>query len=211
MGSHSADAASLAGTLTVNPEHYNLSFGHLYDLTPGTFAHLSRLVYRTAFFLIAGPLIAFVFALLRRWTPAFLVLGVMMAGICHSYNAGMVAFEPVLSSKGLAKVIEYHHRPGDMIVINDFYEKGSTLNFYTGLQVHVLNGEFGVLWWGTKHYEDAPKVFLDESAFEDLWKSSRRIFFFSEKGPLEDFLKKHPGLTYRELAGDGGKKILINW
>ncbi|MGA2027502.1 MAG: hypothetical protein ABSH17_10615, partial [Syntrophobacteraceae bacterium] len=140
----------------------------------------------------------------------FLVLAAMMVGLCHLYNAGMVAFEPVLSSKSLAKVVQYHYRPGDKVVINDFYEKGSTLNYYTGLQVYVMNAGFGVLWYGLQD-KTAPKLCLTQDELINEWTSGKRIFLFSEQEPLKSFLSLHPDFNYRVLAESGGKKILINW
>ncbi len=209
-GNHGAAGGSLSSTLTIHPDQYNLAFGHLHDLTPATFAHLAPLVLRTAAYLIVGPLAALLFALWRRWTVCFLFLAAMMVGLTHSYTSGMSAFEPVLSSKSLAKTIQYYYRPGDMIVINDFYEKGSTLNYYTGLQVYVMNSDFGVLWYGLQD-PDAPKLTLTEKELMDKWKGKHRIFLFSEKRPLQSFLARHPDLNYRVLAGAGGKEVLINW
>lgn len=210
LGDHTATASTLSATLTVNPEEYNLAFGHIHDLTPATFAYLSSLVYRTAAVLIVGALSALLFAFWKRWMVSFLFLALMMVGLCHSYTSGMVAFEPVLSSKSLAKVVEYYYQPGDKIVINDFYEKGSTINYYTGLQVHVMDSQFGVLWYGLQD-PGAPRISIEEKELVEHWNSDGRVFLFSEKGPLEAFLKKHPGLSYRVLAEDGGKKIIVNW
>ena len=210
LGNHSEAARTLAGTLTSHPERYNLAFGHIHDLTAATFCLLSPLVYQTAALLILGPAAAFFLALRKRWIVCFLFLATMMIGLCHLYNAGMVAFEPVLASKSLAKVVHYYYRPGDKIVINDFYEKGSTLNYYTGLQVSVMNGGFGVLWYGL-HDKTAPRLCLTQDELLSEWKSGKRIFLFSEKKPLESLLSLHPDFDYRVLAEDGGKKILINW
>ncbi len=210
MGGQAASGSSLSGTLTTNPSQYNLAFGHIHDLTPATFAYLAPLVRRTAVFLIVGPLAALLFAFWRRWTICFLFLAVMMVGLTHSYTAGMTAFEPVLSSKNLAQTIQYYYRPGDMIVINDFYEKGSTLNYYTGIQVYVMNSNFGVLWYGLKD-PGAPKISLTEKELLDRWKENRRIFLFSEKKSLRSFLARHPDLSYRVLAEAGGKEVLVNW
>ncbi len=182
----------------------------MYDLTSATFRLLAPLVQQTAFLLIAGPLAAFLFAAWKRWMVSFLFLAAMMIGLCHSYNAGMIAFEPVLSSKSLAKVIQYHYRPRDKIVINDFYEKGSTLNYYTGLQVHVMNTGFGVLWYGLQD-KAAPKLGLTGDELIKEWTSGERIFLFSEQKLFDSFLSRHPGFNFRLLAEDGGKKVLINW
>ncbi len=208
-GNHSGQANTLSGTLTTNPENYNLAFGHMHDLTPATFSILAPLVYRAAAYLIVGPSAALLFALRKRWMVSFLFLAAMMIGLCNSYNAGMIAFEPVLSSKSLAKVVQYYYQPGDEIVINDFYEKGSSLNYYTGQQVHVMNSGFGVLWYGLRD-PAAPRLSLTDDQLLEEWTSGTRIFFFSEREPLEAFLSRHPGFNYRLLAEDGGKKILIN-
>jgi len=209
IGNH-AGTHTLYGTLTSNPEHYNLAFGHIHDLTPATFRLLSPLVYQTATIMIVGPLAALLFAVRKRWIVSFLFLTAMMIGMCHLYNQGMIAFEPVLSSKSLANVIQYHYRPGDKIVINDFYEKGSTLNYYTGQQVQVTNSGFGVLWYGLQD-KTAPKVALTDDELLNEWTSGGRVFLFSEKKPLDSFLSRHPDFNYKLLAEDGGKKILINW
>ena len=209
VGNHISER-SLSATLTTNPERYYLAFGHIRDLTPATFRLLSPLVYKAAALLIVGPSAAFLLALRKRWLVSFLTLAAMMIGVSHLYNAGMVAFEPVLGSKSLAKVVQYYYRPGDEIVINDFYEKGSTLNYYTGLQVHVLNGGVGVLWYGLQD-KTAPKLWLTEDALLKEWRSGKKIFMFSEKKPLDSFLSRHPDFDFRVLAEDGGKKILINW
>jgi len=210
LGNPSEEARTLAGTLTSHPERYNLAFGHIHDLTAATFSLLSPLVYKTAALLILGPSAAFFLALRKRWMVCFLLLTTMMIGLCHLYNAGMVAFEPVLGSKSLAKVVQYYYRPGDKIVINDFYEKGSTLNYYTGLQVYVMNGGFGVLWYGLQD-KTAPRLCLTQDELLSEWTSGKRIFLFSEKKPLKSLLSLHPDFGYRVLAEDGGKKILINW
>ena len=91
-----------------------------------------------------------------------------------------------------------------------FHEKGSTLNYYTGLPVHVMNTGFGVLWYGLQD-RGAPKLGLDENELTAEWTSGKRIFLFSERGPLKSFLERHPDFHYRLLAHDGGKKVIVNW
>ncbi len=198
-GNHSAQAHTLAGTLTTNPSRYDIAFGHMRDLTSATLRYLAPLVYQTAALLILGPSAAFFLALRKRWMVSFLLLAAMMIGLCHLYNAGMVAFEPVLSSKSLAEVVRGCYRPGDKIVINDFYEKGSTINYYTGLQVYVMNDGFGVLWYGLED-ETAPRLCLTQEELLNEWRSGKRIFLFSEKKPLDSFLSLHPDI---ELSGIG--------
>lgn len=211
MGKGTSESArELTSTLTFNPQQYALSFGHMFDLTPSTFGHLAPLVYRTAIIVLLLPSLAFFLALRRKWWLTSLCLGCFMAALVHSYHSGMVAFEPILSSRGLAKTIEYHHKPADRIVVNGVYERGSSINYYTGLQLSVLNGHFGNLWYGS-YFPDAPPIFHDDTTFFELWESKERVFFFSEGAPFDLFIAKHPDFKYRLLAQDGGKKVLINW
>ncbi len=206
-----AAAADLNSTLTVNTDKYALSFGHIHDLTPATFGHLYSLVSRTAAIILVCPLLALGAAIRRRWQVTAVVLGIMMAGLLNSYHGGMVAFEPVLSSRSLAQVIKYHHQPGDEVVINGRYEKGSTINYYAHLRVSILNGHWGNLWYGGSFFPDAHQVFHDDASFLEAWYSNRRLFLFSEAEPLAAFLFRHPDFKYRVLAHEGGKKVLVNW
>ncbi len=208
IGGH-GQAQTLSATLITNPETF-LAIDHLRDLTPATFSYLAPLVYPTAALLIVGPLVALLFAARKRWMVSFLCLSVMMIGLCRMYNAGMVAFEARFGSKNLAEVILHDYRQGDKIVINDFYEKGSTLNYYTGLQVLVLNGSGGVLWYGLQD-KSAPRLAITEEELLNQWKSANRIFLFSKEKPLESFIARHPDFSCRVLAEAGGKKILVNW
>ena len=206
----SGQSRALCHTLTTNPGCYDLSFGHLHDLTAATFSHLAPLVHRAAALLIAGPTAAFLLAMRKRWKLSYAVLAITMIGLCHAYNAGMIAFEPVLSSKTLAQVIGANYRPGDEIVINGCYETGSSLNYYTGREVYVLNGGFGVLWYGLGD-KRAPKLWLTQGELLDKWKSGRRIFLFSERKAMMEFFAHHPDFHYRILSEEGGKEILVNW
>ena len=146
----------------------------------------------------------------KKWLLSTLCLAFTMACLLHSYHGGMVEFEPVLSSKGLAQVIQKEFRQGDRIVINGVYEKGSSINYYTHLQVCVLNGHNGNLWYGS-YFPDSPPIFYDDASFLDLWNSGRRVFFYSEASPLEGFLSRHPDFKCRLLADKGGKKVMVNW
>ena len=90
-------------------------------------------------------------------------------------------------------------------MIDDEYEQGSTLNFYTGIPVHILHVRSANLWYGSQ-FPDAPQVFETHDSFVKLWRGPGRVFLWSEGA--------HPpqveGLTVYELAHSGGKYILSN-
>ncbi|HEV2114670.1 MAG TPA: glycosyltransferase family 39 protein [Terriglobales bacterium] len=184
---------------------YVLSFGHIFDLTPQALG-----VFR-------GPLLGVALALLlgtglnwylrRRGSPRHgnMALTAMSVALLLCVHSGFVTFSPILSSKKLALAIEKRYRPGDMIVIDDEYEQGSTLNFYTGVPVHILHAPSANLWYGSQ-FPDAPQVFETKESFTKLWQGTGRVFLWAD-GP-------HPpqveGLTVFEMAHSGGKYILTN-
>lgn len=188
-----------------DPTSYVLSFGHVFDLTPQALG-----VFR-------GPLLAVALALLlgtglnwylrRRGWPARgnLALAAMSVVLLLGVHSAFVTFAPILSSKKLALAIQQHYRPGDTIVIDDEYEQGSTLNFYTGVPVHILHAPSANLWYGSQ-FPDAPQVFETRESFAKLWQGSGQVFLWSE-GPHPPQLE---GLTVYELAHSGGKYILTN-
>jgi 4-amino-4-deoxy-L-arabinose transferase-like glycosyltransferase len=210
LGKASAGARELSDTIVANPDRYLITFGRMQEFTPATFGQLSTIIYQTAAVLVIGPLAALLASFRKRWNVVAFFLALMMVGVLYSYRSAMLSFEPILTSKDLARVIKHHYQPNDRIVVNGIYEKGSSLNFYSGHQVSVLNGFFGNLWYGS-YFPDAPPIFYDDPSFLKLWASRQRVFFFSDAGDLKPFLEKHPDFSYRELAESGGKKLLVNW
>ena len=184
---------------------YVLSFGHIFDLTP------------QALGMFRGPLVAVAAALLlgtgvnwylrRRGSPAAgnMALAAMSVVMLLGVHSAFVTFAPILSSKKLAVAIEQQYRPGDTIVIDGEYEQGSTLNFYTGIPVHILHARSANLWYGSQ-FPDAPQVFETEGSFRQLWQGPGRVFLWTE-GPNPPQVA---GLQVYELAHSGGKYILSN-
>ncbi len=209
IGSGSAGAKDLSETMVANPDRLIITFGRMQEFTPATFAQLSTVIYQSALLFIIGPVVALIAGLRKRWRLSVFVLALMMVGFLYCYRSAMLAFEPVFTSKDLAKVIEEHYQPNDRVVVNGMYENGSSVNFYTGIQLSVLNGRSGNLWYGSR-FPDAPQIFFDDASFLELWGSSQRVFFFTSADELKTFLNRNPGFTYRVLAENGGKKVLVN-
>jgi hypothetical protein len=133
----------------------------------------------------------------------------MMVAVLFAVYQGYVIFSPVISSKTLALEIKQEYKPGETIVIYHDYEFGSTLNFYTGIPVHMLNGRRADLWFGS-FFPDAPHVFEDDESFGRLWNSPARVYFFLEESDAEEALKGIDLKTVFVFARSGGKVILTN-
>jgi hypothetical protein len=137
------------------------------------------------------------------------VLTVMSVFLLLAIHAALVTFSPLLTSKPLADAILLLYRPGDIIEINGEYEGGSTVNYYTGHQVRILNGRSANLWYGSL-FPDAPRIFDDSSSFARLWAGPQRIFLWTEAGSRDRALAGVDPATIFLVSRYGGKLILTN-
>jgi 4-amino-4-deoxy-L-arabinose transferase-like glycosyltransferase len=206
----------LSTLLSNNPDLYNLSLGHLYDLTGAAMGLFRGPLTAVAISMIAVGPIAWILRRNGRPYAANLTLAAGMTVTLLSAHEGLVRFNPILGSKGLAQSITAAQRlspaspgaPPDMIVLDGELTSGSTLIFYTRQQVHLINGRVNGLWYGS-FWPDAPALFETESSLHQLWASPRRIFLFTynpvaRRQDLALFGSVHV------LASSGGKSILTN-
>jgi 4-amino-4-deoxy-L-arabinose transferase-like glycosyltransferase len=196
----------IAELLKKNPDAYKLSFGHFLDLTPQAMGAFKVPLLVTGIAFAVGTILNWWLRRSNRTFPANLVLAAMMAVLLHEAHTGLVVFSPVLSSKVLADAIEKNWKPGDIIEDNGDYEAASSVNFYTHRQMRILNGRRNNIWYGST-FPDAPQIFDDDQSFENLWRSHRRIFFWTEEDAIPAYIKS---AGYCELAKWGGKFVLTN-
>jgi 4-amino-4-deoxy-L-arabinose transferase-like glycosyltransferase len=214
---HAAPGTDLATLLSSNPDLYNLSLGHLYDLTGAAMGLFRGHLTAVAISMIAVGPIAY---LLRRRGLTFAANLTLAAGMTVTLLAaheGLVRFNPILGSKDLAEAInqaEINQQPATnnqqppLTIIDGELTSGSTLIFYTGQQVHLINGRVNGLWYGS-FWPDAPAVFETDASLHQLWSSPRRIFLFTPN-PTERKKDLAPYGPVHTLASAGGKTILTN-
>ena len=197
--------ADLAELLKKNPADYDLSLGHVLDLTPSALGAFRGPLLGTSLALLLGTGINWL--LRRRGRPALAnaALALMMVGLLTCVHVAFSTFSPILSSYKLAVAIRQNYRPGDVIVIDGEYHQASTLNFYTGYPVRVLHVPTGNLWYGSQ-FPDAPHVFETPGSFAALWSGSSRVFLWTD----QDEPKALIGMRSFLLARNGGKSILTN-
>ena len=128
-------------------------------------------------------------------------------------HEGLARFYPILGSKGLALAINQaqqadHPDPDDLIIIDGELTSGSTLIFYTGQQVHLINGRVNGLWYGS-FWPDSPPIFETEDSLRQLWAGPRRIFLFTYN-PTTRASDLAPYGPVHTLASAGGKTVLTN-
>ena len=195
----------LAELLKANPEDYNFSLGHVFDLTPRALG-----LFRWP--LLGATLVLFLgtgcnWFMRRHGRPAAgnIALAAMMVVLLACIHISFGIFSPILSSYNLAAAIQRQYRPGDVIVIDGPYDEGSTLNFYTGVQVHVLHEPSGNLWYGAK-FPDAPHIFETPESLAAMWNGKSRIFMWTDQAEPPELR----GLKSYLLARSGGKAIFTN-
>lgn len=149
--------------------------------------------------------------LLRRKNftyAANLTLAAAMIATLLAAHSGLVRFYPTLGSKQLALDIRQVIQPNDLVLIDGELTAGSTLIFYTGEQVHVVNGRVNGLWYGS-FWPDAPHIFETDSTLRQLWAGPHRIFLLTYN-PRQRMRGLAAYAPVHVLASAGGKTVLTN-
>ena len=209
---HAAPGTDLATLLSNNPDLYNLSLGHIYDLTGAAMGLFRGPLTAVALGMIAIGVGSYLLRQRNHTYAANLTLAAGMIVVLLSAHEGFVRFNPILGSKDLALAINRaqtaNPQPNDLIALDGELTSGSTLVFYTRQQVHLVNGHVNGLWYGS-FWPDAPHVFETNSSLHQLWSSPRRIFLFTYN-PTQRQQDLAPFGTVHTLASAGGKTILTN-
>jgi 4-amino-4-deoxy-L-arabinose transferase-like glycosyltransferase len=209
---HHVDPHTDIATLLSQGGEYDLSLGHLFDLTSRAMGLFRWPLILVGLSMITiGPL-TYLLRRTHRTYAANLTLAAAAACLLLCMHAGLVRFYPTLGSKGLAEAIladqQAHPQPNDLIVIDGELTSGSTLLFYTGQPVHLVNGRINGPWYGS-FWPDAPNVFETDASVRSLWAGPRRIFLltYHPDQRIPDLSRFGPIQT---LASAGGKSILTN-
>jgi len=200
--------ADIVDLLTSNPDLYKLSLGHLFDLTAQSMSLFRLPLALTGIAFLGGTASSWWFRRRQNVTDANIALAAMMVVFLFAVHLALGTFYPTLGSKPLALAINREFRPGDTIIIDGTHSQASSINFYTGKQLHMLNARTDNLWYGSL-FPDSPAVFEDNSSFQKLWQSPGRVFFVvydsSGKAKLDAL-----GSPIFEIAKSGGKTVYSN-
>jgi 4-amino-4-deoxy-L-arabinose transferase-like glycosyltransferase len=198
-----ATPGDISTALSSNPAAYTLSLGHMEDLTVKSFAYLRfPLVLAGIAFLIgaAGTL-----ATTGRKT--FLAAAIMMVVFFHAARFALVTFDPFLSSRPLARVLE--KSPPGQLIVNHHYYTFSSVFFYTNRTALLLNGRFNNLVYGS-YAPGAPPVFIDDAEFRRLWSGPERYYIFATDGAVPRLRGLVAEGSLKVVAESGGKSLLTN-
>jgi 4-amino-4-deoxy-L-arabinose transferase-like glycosyltransferase len=199
----------IASLIAANPQFYNLSLGHLFDLTGAAMGLFRGPLTAVAISMLAIGLGSYTLRRRGLCCAANLTLAAAMTITLLAAHEGLSRFYPILGSKGLALAINRANlEPSDQIILDGELTSGSSLIFYTHHQVHLINGNVNGLWYGSL-WPDSPHIFESEDSLRQLWSGSGRIFLFTYN-PAERTRDLSPYGAVRTVASAGGKTVLTN-
>jgi 4-amino-4-deoxy-L-arabinose transferase-like glycosyltransferase len=193
-------------------EAYNLSLSHITDLTGAAMGFFRGPLAATALGMLGIGPISYFLRRKSRTYAANLTLAAAMTITLLAAHEGLARFYPILGSKDLALAINQAQQVAphsdDLIILDGELTSGSSLIFYTGQQVHLINGRVNGLWYGS-FWPDSPPIFETENCLRQLWTGPRRIFLFTYD-PTARITDLTPYGPVHTLASAGGKTILTN-
>lgn len=187
----------ISQALTLNPDAYTLSLGHMRDLTLPAMAYLRTPLLIAAIAFAAG-------ALIRQRVAA---LAAMMVLFTYAAHRALIVFDPYLSSRPLAEALLKAPK-GEVIFDNQYYTFSSVF-FYANARGWLLNGRVNNLEYGS-YAPGAPQIFLNDPEFAERWRRPELHYLLIE-GPA---LPRVEGLVGRDnlhvVKASGGKYLLAN-
>lgn len=204
------EGGSMSDRFGTHPaDFYQTSMAHLFDLTPQLFADLRLSAVIVVFSFTVALTAAWVLRNRLHHMASNVAVALGMVGFFFGANVAYRTFEPDLSSRSLAVAINRSFRPGDQIALYGDIRVAASIGFYTHQRLWLYNATSSNLEFGS-HYADAPKVFLTDQDFPQLWNGIRRVFLVVPESRTDDVLKRIPRNSIWLLAADGRKVVYSN-
>jgi 4-amino-4-deoxy-L-arabinose transferase-like glycosyltransferase len=204
------NGVTLDAMLSQHPTLYNVSLGHVFDLTTQALGFFRvPLIVVALGMVVLGP-VAYLLRCRCQPLASNLLIAAGMVCVLLAAHEGLVRFYPILGSKQLALAIDAARRPGDIVMIDGELTAGSTLLFYQNGTDPVLlvNGRMNGPWFGS-FWPDAPPIFADETRLDRLWSSPQRVFLLTYHPTLRSNDLRRFGNVI-DIASAGGKTVLSN-
>jgi hypothetical protein len=193
----------ISQALSQHPGAYTLSLGHMEDLTLRSFAYL-RLPLAVA---AAACLVGFLGTVHARSQRAVMAATLMMVLFYQAARLAMVDFDPFLSSRQVAEVI--NHGPQGTLIVDHHYYWYSSVFFYTNRSALLLNGRFNNLLYGS-YAPGAPDVFIDDAKFRELWAQPGLKYVVARDSALARIQSLAGAANLHILVASGGKFLAAN-
>ena len=193
----------ISQALSQHPGAYTLSLGHMEDLTLESFAYL-RLPLAVA---ALACLVGLLGTIRARSQRAVVAATLMMVLFYQAARLAMVDFDPFLSSRQLAEVI--NRGPEGTLIVDHHYYWFSSVFFYTNKSALLLNGRFNNLLYGS-YAPGAPDVFIDDAKFRELWAQPGLKYVVARDSAASRIESLVGAENFHVLVAGGGKFLAAN-
>src|SRR5271166_541313 len=196
-------AGDISSALSSHPGAYTLSLGHMEDLTLQSFAYLRLPLAIAAFAFCVGTL----GTLRARSQQAFIAAALMMVLFFHAARLAMVDFDPFLSSRSIAEIL--NRSPQGELIVDHHYYWFSSVFFYTNRSALLLNGRFNNLLYGS-YAPGAADVFIDDAKFRELWGQPEVKYIVVRDSAVPRLRGLVGSENLHTVTASGGKALLTN-
>jgi 4-amino-4-deoxy-L-arabinose transferase-like glycosyltransferase len=141
---------------------------------------------------------------LRVALGCFTLMAVLLLGVIGKMQ--LLASE-YRSVKPLAAHILGRLGPDDLLIHEGPLENSAGLTFYTGRQVHVVDGRRGDLHFGSR-FPEADGLFLGAEEVARLWQHAQRVFLVTDR-PQDRSVLRLVTPRARHLLGHEGRRWLF--
>ena len=199
--------ATLDALLSSNPQLYNVSLGHVFDLTTQALGFFRGPLIAVALGMIVLSPVAYIVRRRGRTFAANLLIAAAMVSVLMAAHAGLVRFYPILGSRDLAEAIKADGLDAPVLIDGEL-TSGSSLLFYLDNPVLLVNGRVNGPWFGS-FWPDARPIFLDDADLLTQWhtRSSLYLLTYHPEQRIPELCKAGPVVR---LATSGGKTVLRN-
>jgi 4-amino-4-deoxy-L-arabinose transferase-like glycosyltransferase len=193
---------------------YTLSMSHVFDLTADAFAGLRLPAAMAATAFALGPASAWMLRAQRRHLGATTAIAFTSAAFLVAAHVALARFAPMLSSEGFAERIVALERqqalePGTRVLLYGDQAYGSSIPFYLGQQVGLVEGRSTSMWFGST-FADAPKVFESAGELARSWGAGQRKVLFVPAEKREEVDRVLRGKRKVVLGEESGKLLLTD-
>jgi 4-amino-4-deoxy-L-arabinose transferase-like glycosyltransferase len=204
---HVTTPGDITAALSVHPNAYKLSLGHMEDLTLDSFAYLRVPLAVAGVGFLFGAMGTLSAINRRHLLRACLASALMMVIFFQAALLAMVKFDPLLSSREIANSIL--RDPPGQIILDHSYWWFSSIPFYTGQPVLLLNGRWNNLEYGS-NAPAVPDVFIDDAKLQAFWSQPRRYYLVARSGQLPRFISLLGQSRIEIIDRSGGKMLMTN-
>ena len=143
---------------------------------------------------------------LRIALGCFAVMAILLQGVIgqvYQLTAEFRSVAPLAS-----RILEQLHGD-DLIVHEGPLENGAGLTFYTGRQIHVVDGQRGDLHFGSR-FPEAKGLFWSGEELVRLWQGRQRIFFVTDRPTDASVLRLITPQTRHLIDHEGRRWLFTN-